>query len=38
VPSDSTGANYLNVVYNGGASVTFKGTGNDMIRYVCTGN
>ena len=38
VPSDSTGANHLNVVYNGGASVTFKGTGNDMIRYVCTGN
>jgi len=36
--SDSTGANQLNVVYNGGDSVTFKGTGSDMIRYVCTGN
>ena len=35
--SDSTGKNPVQVVYNSGSSVTFKGTGSDSIRYQCLG-
>jgi hypothetical protein len=36
--TDNTGANGIQVINVSGSSITFKGTGSDVIGYVCVGN